>query len=93
MLAVKRTDEPVVRCEAVNSGANDYKILIVGESWASDGRIFPELPKFASARLDDVADASVVLLAWDGDVVVTSDTADIAVLAGHLGRSIAILPP
>mgnify|MGYP003325849626 FL=1 len=47
----------------------------------------------ASAGLDDVADASVVLLAWDGDVVVTSDTADIAVLAGHLGRSIAILPP
>lgn len=52
MLALKRTDEPVVRCETVNGGANDYKILIVGESWASDGRIFPELPKFASARLD-----------------------------------------
>lgn len=52
MLSLKRTDEPVVRCETVNGGATGYKILVVGESWASDGRIFPELPKIVSARLD-----------------------------------------
>jgi hypothetical protein len=52
MLSIKRTDVPIINCDGANSGVNDYKILIVGESWASDGRIFPELPRFASARLD-----------------------------------------
>ena len=51
MLAVKRTDEPVVHCDVANGGADDYKILIVGESWASDGKILPELPRAVSERL------------------------------------------
>lgn len=51
LLAVKRTDEPVVVCSAVNAGSNAYRVLVVGESWASDGKVFPELPRSVSARL------------------------------------------
>jgi hypothetical protein len=52
LLTVKRTDEPVATCSNVNSGANDYRILIIGESWASEGKLFPDLPKKVSERLD-----------------------------------------
>ncbi len=51
LLSLKRTDEPVVSCAFVNSGADDYRILVVGESWASDGKVFPDLPKTVSERL------------------------------------------
>jgi len=51
LLSLKRTDEPTVNCSIVNSGDNDYRILVVGESWASDGKVFPELPNAASERL------------------------------------------
>jgi len=48
---VKRSDEPTLDCITVNGGADDYKLLVVGESWACDGRLFPELPKAVSGRL------------------------------------------
>lgn len=52
LLTLKRTDEPSVYCAIVNGGENNYRILIVGESWASDGKLLPELPQAASRRLD-----------------------------------------
>jgi hypothetical protein len=51
LFGLKRADAPSASCVTVNSGARDYKILVVGESWASDGKIFPELPETVSARL------------------------------------------
>lgn len=51
LLNLKRTDEPSLNCASVNAGGNDYKILVVGESWAADGKVFPELPEAVSARL------------------------------------------
>jgi hypothetical protein len=48
---LKRPDEPVVTCATVNSGRNNYKILVVGESWATGGRFFPELQETVSQRL------------------------------------------
>lgn len=51
LLTLKRTDEPVVACSLVNDGPNNYTVLVVGESWASDGKVFPELPKVVSKRL------------------------------------------
>jgi lysophospholipase L1-like esterase len=51
LFAVRRTDEPVVTCSLVNDGPDNYRVLIVGESWASDGKLFPELPKAVSERL------------------------------------------
>lgn len=51
LLTVKRTDEPVVACSFVNDGPDAYRVLVVGESWASDGKLFPDLPKAVSKRL------------------------------------------
>lgn len=52
LLSLKRSDEPTLSCSTVNgAGGDDYRILVVGESWASDGKIFPELPKIVSERL------------------------------------------
>jgi hypothetical protein len=51
LFGLKRTDEPTVDCATVNSGSSDFKILVVGESWAADGKIFPELPRTVSDRL------------------------------------------
>ncbi len=51
VLSLKRTDEPTVACSSVNSGPNDYRVLVVGESWASDGKVFPDLPRAVSRRL------------------------------------------
>lgn len=51
LLTVKRTDEPVVACSIVNGGPDNYRVLVVGESWASDGKVFPELPEAVSNRL------------------------------------------
>jgi hypothetical protein len=48
---LKRPDEPVVACETVNNGRNNYKILVVGESWAAGGKFFPELQETVSRRL------------------------------------------
>ena len=45
LLSVKRTDEPSVNCSMVTGFGADYRILVVGESWSSDGKLFPELPK------------------------------------------------
>lgn len=46
----------------------------------------------ASAGTKDVIDAALVLLAEDGDEIVTSDPGDIGVLAGHAGLHIDIFP-
>jgi len=52
---MQRSDQPSINCSTINSGANNYNnynILIIGESWASDGKLFPELPLITSARLN-----------------------------------------
>jgi hypothetical protein len=46
----------------------------------------------AGAGTKDVIDAALVLLAEDGDEIVTSDPGDIAVLAGHAGLHADIVP-
>jgi hypothetical protein len=46
----------------------------------------------ASAGTKDVIDAALVLLAEDGDEIVTSDPGDIAVLAGHARLHVDIVP-
>lgn len=51
LLSLKRTDEPALSCATVNGGGDAYRILVVGESWASYGKFFPELPKIVSERL------------------------------------------
>lgn len=51
LLMVKRTDGPTIACSTVNGGADDYRVLAIGESWASDGKLLPELPQAVSARL------------------------------------------
>jgi hypothetical protein len=51
LLSLKRSDEPSVDCATVNGGDGDYNILVVGESWASDGKLLPELPRAVSERL------------------------------------------
>ncbi len=51
LLSLKRSDEPTLSCATVNGGDSDYKVLVIGESWASDGKILPELPKAVSERL------------------------------------------
>jgi hypothetical protein len=44
------------------------------------------------ARLDDVIDAALVLLAADGDSMLTSDPSDLAPLAAAAGRHVDIVP-
>jgi hypothetical protein len=44
------------------------------------------------ARRSDVLDAALVLLAEDGDRIVTSDPADIAGLAAATGRHVELIP-
>jgi hypothetical protein len=53
------------------------------------GRAAGEL--LARARKSDVIDAGVVLLANDGDVIVTSDVRDLEPLAVALGRHVEIV--
>ena len=47
----------------------------------------------ARAGLSDVVDASIVLLADDGDEIVTTDESDLRVLAEALGRYIELVRP
>ncbi|MFY9626828.1 MAG: SGNH/GDSL hydrolase family protein [Methylocystis sp.] len=51
VLGLKRSDAPTLDCVTVSGGDRDYKILVVGESWACYGRLFPELPQTVSERL------------------------------------------
>ncbi|WP_424363479.1 SGNH/GDSL hydrolase family protein [Methylocystis parvus] len=51
LLTLKRTDEPSVACSEVNAGPDAYRVLVIGESWASEGKVFPELPRAVSVRL------------------------------------------
>lgn len=44
------------------------------------------------ASTSDVIDAALVLLAADGDEIVTSDAVDIASLAGHAGLHVDVVP-
>ena len=53
LLSLKRSDEPTVSCASVNGGGDEYKILVIGESWASDGKLLPELPRAVADRLPD----------------------------------------
>lgn len=46
----------------------------------------------ANARTRDVIDAALVLLAEDGDEIVTSDPGDLAVLAGQAQLHIDLVP-
>lgn len=46
----------------------------------------------ADTGTKDVIDAALVLLAEDGDEIVTSDSGDIAVLAGHAELHVDIVP-
>ena len=52
LLSLKRSDEPTLYCANVNGGGDDYRILVIGESWASDGKVLPELPRAVSKRLE-----------------------------------------
>jgi hypothetical protein len=45
-----------------------------------------------AARTSDVIDAAVVLLAVDGDDIITSDPSDLAVLAQSAGLHIELIP-
>jgi hypothetical protein len=51
LLGLKRTDNATVSCTTVNGGEHDLRLLVVGESWASGGKFFPELPRTISERL------------------------------------------
>lgn len=53
------------------------------------GRAAGELLRRAGTS--DVVDAAVVMLADDGDDIVTSDAEDLGTLAAHLGRHVEIL--
>lgn len=46
----------------------------------------------AAAGTADVIDAALVLLAQDGDEIMTSDPADLVDLAMHPGRHVDLLP-
>ena len=46
-----------------------------------------------AAKLSDVIDAALVLLAADGDEIVTLDTGDIETLAASAGRHVDLLRP
>jgi len=48
---LKRADEPTVECTRTEGTGRDYRLLVVGESWASGGKFFPELPQAISDRL------------------------------------------
>jgi hypothetical protein len=56
---------------------------------ASLGRRAGEL--LGRARASDVVDAALVLLAADGDTILTSDPTDIASLAASAGLDAAVL--
>jgi hypothetical protein len=58
---------------------------------AALGRASGEL--LAAAGMADVIDAAVVLLARDGDDIVTSDREDLEVLAAAAGRHIELISP
>jgi hypothetical protein len=48
---IQKKDEPTIDCITVNGGSDNYKLLVVGESWACSGHFFPELPNKVSDRL------------------------------------------
>ena len=55
------------------------------------GRAAGEL--LGAARMSDVVDAALVLLAADGDVIVTIDSDDIETLATAAGRHVELIRP
>lgn len=64
-----------------------FRVVAVDEALGKDaGRLL------ARSRTSDVVDASLVLLAGDGDIVVTSDPADLALLAEALDVEVRIVP-
>lgn len=55
------------------------------------GRLAGQL--LGAAELSDVIDAAVVLLAHDGDDIITSDHADLQSLCNALGRHVELIHP
>jgi len=82
---VWRTGGPRQALLAMALAATDVRALD-----NSSGRAAGEL--LARARKSDVIDAAVVLLANDGDVIITSDARDLVQLAAAAGRHIEIVP-
>lgn len=54
------------------------------------GRLAGEL--LGKTRREDVIDAAIVLLAEDGDQIVTTDPEDLAALARGAGRHVELIP-
>jgi hypothetical protein len=46
-----------------------------------------------AARMSDVIDASLVLIAYDGDEIITSDSEDLEPLAAASGRHVELVHP
>lgn len=55
------------------------------------GRLAGEL--LAATRLSDVVDAALVVLALDGDDIITLDSDDLGVLASAAGRHVELIRP
>ena len=51
VFGLKRSDEPTVDCASLPGAGRDYHLLVVGESWATGGKFFPELLQAISERL------------------------------------------
>jgi len=51
LFCVKRTDEPSLQCYSERGAEPEYRVLVVGESWACNGGLYPELPRSVSRRL------------------------------------------
>ena len=47
----------------------------------------------AATRLSDVVDAALVVLALDGDDIITLDSDDLGVLASAAGRHVELIRP
>jgi len=78
-------------------GGGPRQALLAKALAAIDVRALDETLGLAAGELlartgkDDVIDAAVVLLAHDGDDIVTSDTEDLQSLAAQLGRHVELV--
>lgn len=52
ILTLKRADTATVDCAKVGGDEEPYRVLVIGESWAAYGKLFPELPENLSKRMD-----------------------------------------
>ena len=78
-------------------GGGPRQALLAKALAAIDVRALDETLGLAAGELlaraggNDVIDAAVVLLAYDGDDIVTSDTEDLQSLAAQLGRHVELV--